>query len=522
MTPFLQFRVWMREGPTGERVSAALAALLAVVVLGWALIPLTAADTAQVATASGFGTSGPPTDGGTLEGVASSTTLPGGGADANDPPSSSPSGGGPASDDRGSGTTGAGAQTGAAPGTTPAGQGNGCANLGATDQGVTAEEVFVAVPVINLGGSFGNETFGIRGDLEEVAKAAAAGVNATGGVACRDLRIKVYKVNSLDQNEARAKCLEIIAAKPFAVIDFGAYLGSTLRKCFVDAGLPMQVALAITEAEATSAFPYMYSLQASADRQLRSWVFDAADRGVFRRSGFEKLGVIVDTCEPGLVDKLVADLASVGVTSDELSLFKVSCESNGSADQLFQAVVQHQRDGASHVFLAIAQLAATQYVQAADGVDYRPVYEGSDYGAVTATTSEGNWSDGFDGSVAITSTRGGEINSQISHPLLPQCRKWYTDAGVPPPEEDGDSALPFCSFFRLFQAAANANGPDLKRDRFLIDGLARVGRFESVAFTDVVFDRPGKVTGGDTIRSIKWQSDCRCFKVDTVPLRPAR
>lgn len=520
MTPFLQFRVWAREGPTAERLSAAFAALLAVVVLGWAVVPLATDDAAQVATSPGFEASD---SAGTFDDLTSSTTTPADGAEGGDTSSATP-GSTPSEGDADPGDTGSGAGIDGSPAATQPGTGpaGACANLRATDQGVTADEIFVAVPVINLGGSVGNETFGIRGDLEDVAKAAAAGVNATGGAACRKLRIKVYQVNALDQNEARAKCLEIIADKPFAVIDFGAYLGSTLRKCFVDAGLPMQVALAITEAEANGSFPYMYGLSASADRQLRSWVFDAADRGMFRRSGFKKLGVIIDDCEPGIVDKLVADLASVGVTADKLSLFKVSCESSGSADQLFQAVLQHQRDDASHVFLAIAQLAATQYVQAADGVDYRPVYSGSDYGAVTSTTSEGNWSNGFDGSIAITSTRGGELNSGIAHSLLPQCRKWYTDADVPPPEEDGDSALFFCSFFRLFQAAANANGPNLKRDRFLIDGLARVGRFESVAFTDVIFDRPGKVTGGDTIRSIKWQSGCRCFKVETVPLRPAR
>lgn len=519
MTPFLQFRVWLREGPAGERLSAGVAALLAVIVLGWALVPLTETPDAQLATTPGVGSVNgadqlaPPAT--VLEGD-SATADPGGG--------SQPADGSSGGVDTGSSGGLDGGSSGAAPSTTGAGASGGaaCADLRATDQGVTAEEILVAVPLINLGGSLGNETFGIRGDLPAIAQAAAAGINATGGAACRTLRIKTYQVNALDQNDARAKCLEIVADKPFAVIDFGAYLGSALRKCFVDARLPMQVALAITDAEARASFPYMYTLSASADRQLRSWVYDAADRGVFRSSGFQKLGVIVDTCEPGISDRLIADLAAVGVGSSKRSVFKVSCESNGSADQLLQAAIQHQRDGATHVLLAIAQLAATQYVQVADGIGYRPQYQASDYGAVTNTTSEGNWSNPFNGTIAITSTRGGELNSNIAHPLLAECRGWYTDAGVPPPTEDGDSALAMCAFFKLFQTAANANGPNLRRDRFLIDGLARVGRFQSVAYTDVVFDRPGDVTGGDTLRSIKWHSSCRCFKVDTVPLRPAR
>src|SRR5205085_1241033 len=129
-------------------------------------------------------------------------------------------------------------------------------------------------------------------------RAAAAGINADGGVGCRKMAIKIFRVNPLDQNDTRAKCLDIVAAKPFAVIDFGGYIDPVSRACFVEHKLPFQSALAITEAEGKSSYPYLYTPSATADRQLRNWVFDAAARGTFDpNKGFKKLGLFTFSCD---------------------------------------------------------------------------------------------------------------------------------------------------------------------------------------------------------------------------------
>src|SRR5688572_29481729 len=107
MTPFLQFRVWLRTGPMGERVSAALAAALAVAVLGWALVPLATDDTAQIATDGAFGasdTAGAPVGSVNDEGQ---TVDPRGG-----PGASSPTAGGDPSGGDVPGSTSGGAGTG--------------------------------------------------------------------------------------------------------------------------------------------------------------------------------------------------------------------------------------------------------------------------------------------------------------------------------------------------------------------------------------------------------------------------
>jgi hypothetical protein len=177
VTPFLQFRLWLRRGPNGERAVAAIAAALVLALLVWALVPVD--DTADVEAA------------GTIA-EATTTTVdaeaPVGEAPETGPTEATPSGTAGVAG-RPSGTT-----------TTSGAPADPCAGLSASDQGVTKEQIFVAVPIIDLGGDVGNETFGIRSDLEEVANAAAAGINASGGVACRKLRIKTYPVSPLDQN----------------------------------------------------------------------------------------------------------------------------------------------------------------------------------------------------------------------------------------------------------------------------------------------------------------------------------
>lgn len=244
MTPFLQFRVWLRRGPRGEIVLAAIAAALALAVAAWSLVPAGEEDGSTDLATAGSGPSS------TVVGGSSAAE---GTVDGTEPGTS------------GEGTTGsavgtpaggeAGAPTLSEAGTAPSPAADECSGLRPNDQGISPSEIFVAVPLINLGGDVGNETFGIRPDLEAVANAAAAGVNADGGVACRKMRIKTYRVNPLDQNEQRSKCLQIAADKPFAVIDFASYLDPVDRACFVENKLPYEGATSITEEEAAGGAP---------------------------------------------------------------------------------------------------------------------------------------------------------------------------------------------------------------------------------------------------------------------------
>lgn len=503
MSPFLQFRVWLRHGPRGEHVLVGLTALCVVALLAWAFVPV---DNDPSEVAAGGATVDAPTApvpvaeevaaAGGAASPASGTTspLPSAGETNGDAASARPS------DARSSDPAVASAS-------------NGCDALRSTDQGVSDKEIFVAVPIINLAGGIGNETFGIRSDLDRVVGAAVAAINAEGGVACRKLRAKIYRVNPIDANEQRARCLEVAGDKPFAVIDIAADVNETSRTCYVQQRIPFLGESAISEREAAAGRPYLFALRASIDRQLRNFVFGAAERGIFQDPRFKKLGVLVDACVPEVAEQLQQNLRKVGLRGDQISTFTSSCEATASAPQLSQAVAQHRRDGASHVLLAASIIPSQTYVRQADGLGWRPSYLVSDYGGNTGTAgAQRQWSAGFQGAIGITSTRQGELNSGVVTPLRRQCQEWMKAGGVEPSSDDGDASYWVCDLFRLFKAMGDASGPGLVRTG-LAEALGRVGAFESTHYGDAVYDRPGKVWGGDRIRSNEWLASCTCWKI---------
>ena len=518
MTPFLEFRVWLRRGPSGERAAVGVAAVALLALLAWAVVPVDDDDIEGATNVAAGSETVPGADG--PEAAAEGATGAGGQTSTADgaparPGDDSATGSGPSGSGGGeaasSGPDDGGARAGA-----PADR---CAALGATDQGVTDKEIFVAVTLVNLGGDVGNETFGIRRDLEAVANAAAAGVNAEGGVACRRIRIKTYRVNPLNAHEQRSRCAEVIEAKPFAVLDYAAYLDPVARSCFAAAKVPFQPVTSVTEEEAAGAQPYMYSALASTDRQLRNWVFEAAARGMFKpENGFKKLGLLLNACNPKVNAELKQNLAKVGVR--EQSTFTLRCATVAPPNEISQAVFQHRQDGVSHVLLAAPVGNAQSYVRNAEGLGWRPKYTASDFGSVTISTSEAGWNETFNGAIGITSNRGGELNSGIVSPKVVRCQNWMKSANVPPPAKDGDAALGLCDMFSLFQAAGNAAGPNLTRPS-VVPALTKVGRIDLAAFGVAIYDRPGKVTGGDFLRAVQWHSDCTCWKVVERDMKPA-
>jgi hypothetical protein len=515
MTPFLEFRMWLRRGPSAERVLAGLAVVVLAPLLVWAAMPPetnganVAAGTSAAGAAGPSGASSTPSGGGEGGDAAASpgtvTTVTGAGGSA------------------GAAATGAaGGSAGAAAGGPAAAAASRCPNLRATDQGVTASEIFVAVPVVNLAGAIGNETVGVRGNVEEVVNAVADAINDEGGVACRKLRVKVYKVNPIDQNEQQSKCLEIVADKPFAVVDISGFADPSARACILRAKIPFQGTTTINESEGVESSPYLYSVLPSADRAARNWAIEASARGTFDpKKGFKKLGLLLTECNPKANAELLDDLAKNGVSREQLSVFTLSgCSGLASPSSISQAVLTHRNAGATHVFLAGSPVNSQNYVRAADGVGWKPAYLASDYGSETNPTLAKMWTDGFDGAVAVTSFRLGERNIGIEHPEVTRCNNWLKQRKVEPSADESDQApLNVCDEFRLFVAAANAAGPDLVRST-LLGGLAKVGRFEGGLVGVGIFDRPGKVAGGDYIRASQWHKDCTCWKALDRDMKP--
>jgi hypothetical protein len=510
VTPFHQFRLWLRRGPTPERVAAGIATAVFVALVAWALVPIR--DGAP-GSDDAIGGADPTTEAGGPGSQTEPTTPASDGSQAG-----SASTGSVATDAAG-GPTGAGASSPVGAAGTPI---SACNGLRATDQGVNSSEILVALSIINLT-AVGNEAVGLRSpdDIAAAAQAVVDGINREGGAACRKLRLKSYRVSPVDANDQRAKCLQIRADKPFAVVDFGGFYSPPARRCIADAEIPL-VGTGLDEQEMTASFPYLFGADTSYDAGARNWVYEAAARGAFDpKKGFGKLGLLLKDCWPGVNQKLVADLAKVGVSRNRTSAFTLACGINPPS-QLSQAVLQFRGDGVSHVLPAASGPDSQTFVRQADAARWKPTYVVSDFTGLTSPTLANGWPDGFDGAVAITSTRAGERNSGITNALVPRCNDWMKRANVPPSESEQD-IVPhnLCDIFRFFVAAANGVGPNLTRVT-LHEGLRRAGRFESAVLGDGIFDRPGKVWGGDHIRAIRWQLACKCWKIIDRDLKRGR
>jgi hypothetical protein len=52
------------------------------------------------------------------------------------------------------------------------------------------------------------------------------------------------------------------------------------------------------------------------------------------------------------------------------------------------------------------------------------------------------------------------------------------------------------------------------------EGLPKVSRFETAILGNDIFDRPGKLAGGDFVRAIQWHLGCKCWKVVDAAMKP--
>ena len=323
MTPFQQFRVWVRRASVGERVSAALAGAIVIALLVWIAVP---AKNGQSSGALNV-TAGSRTGGGAKQaGSASagsqqsggSATASGGGG----------GGGGTASGGSASGGAAGGGSGGDAGSATQAAAGSaGCTSPPGSDQGVTQSELKIVVVLVNLAGAAGNSTFGVPStdeqklDYQQVIDA----VNAAGGVACRKLVPTYYLANPIDNGDLQSKCLDIVQQKPFFVIDGGGYYGSPIAVCFPQHQLPFLGTGRLPESQRQQYYPYWFST-GTYDQAYRNMAFALRDRGFFSAgNGFKKLGFIYRDCFKEVNSDFLSWLNQVGVPSSQIVTYGFGC-----------------------------------------------------------------------------------------------------------------------------------------------------------------------------------------------------
>lgn len=506
MSAFGEFKWWNRAAPGAEKALAVVAASLALALLGWAAVPasdaepetaLQAADaSAVVAAAPGSATSSaasvPATD----------TTTPALG--------STVAAGSPAQ------RPGAAGQT----ARRPAGATAPSEPLRASDRGVTATQLKLGFVMFDIGGlrATGFNVIKVREDVPQVIDALVDWANDNGGVAGRKI-VGVKKLVSLiDPNDQRAKCLDYTQRdKVFAVLDSFTYIFPATRACLtVENKTPYFTAWPGGAREVAKAAPYQVSTNADNNVHLKNWVMGARDAGFFKASnGFAKLGILSDNCDRSIFDgssALKGYLKAAGVTS--WSEFVADCDVTGQQSAGLPAVLQHRRDGVTHVLLTTFSTGAAAYTDAAAAQGFKPKYFVGDLNSLSWDGSTPDFDpDQWNAVRGVTASRSGELKA--GKPLSPQakaCSKILTDRGLAPIREynaDFEAWL-LCEHLMLFLKGSALAPRNLTRADWGV-ALQRLGDFESAFFSRTRFE-PGVVTGGGrTLASIEWRKGCACY-----------
>lgn len=525
MTPFLQFRLWWRRSTSGERVPAVLATLAVLALAAWVLTPTTSDDDQVSAGPGGFAsTDDTATDDlADDDGATSPDDAP---AASGQEPSGTSSGTGSST---GSGPRSTGGHGTSAGGDAPAGGGGDDVGAGAeracppTPQGargVTDDELLVVFALLDLAGPIGNGAVNqaSAAESQRLLETIVADINANGGLACRQVRAKFYRVNPISPNATQAACIDIVEDRPALAVDAGGLVYANAFNCVAQQRVPTMTAMNLLPADVERFAPYLAAPSGDLGTVMTTFPRGLEARGFFDpASGFEKLGLLMDECAPQANEILLSQLTAVGIGKDERSIYRFACPESGFASpaDMSQAVVQHRGDGATHVLPITGSGSFNAYAEAAEGQRYRPRYAVTDYQGIIITTASNLKpnADNFDGAVAITTgTFGLDTTPGLTiDAATRRCVAHAEKAGLDPAMvyNGGGTA---CSM--AWTAAAALDNARALSPEAILPGLFEAGAVElSHPLANATFGPPLKFTGGDTWWPIEWHKECTCWKV---------
>lgn len=540
MSPFLQFRLWLRSAPTAERAFTAAAVAVVLGLVAWALVP--GGHSSQTVF---FG--GPSASAGTA-----STGQAGGAGSQGPAPGANAAGGGPSSGSNSAsstaGTAGTGAAGAASSASSPASASpvqaaNPAASNGRTGGGgqpsggctaaARSQPIKLGLPILDIAGPAVNSAFNIPSPTEQQGDwtAIVAALNASGGVACHPLTADFQTVNPADSTSGQSDCLQFVQDKVFAVLGYlsaNATPGTGGDLCVVQHRIPDFHPQAVPADEAAQYYPYMFGMERT-DILFKNFALGAKQAGQFApSSGFTKLGVVYTDCQPALEKNFTADLGLAGVSGSRLDQFDLGCPSGYAAPStLAQAVLQFKRDGVSTVtFEEPGDPDLPNFTRTASAQMYKPHYVLPDNGLLLDTdhNSSGPDPSNFSGAVAITPNQYGALNNSPALPVSAAtrtCDKALTSRGLPDTEHSaGGVAGVDCDLAWMFVAAAT-HAPVLAQNQ-LAAGLQRAG---SVPFSypggPNYFNSSDSTTGGEYWRTVTFDGSCSCWKVTSPTFHPS-
>lgn len=506
MRAFEEFRYWVRRAPTPERTATLVAVGVVLALLGWLLVPEgTPSPATTIATGTGSAVDAP------VSGTAS-------------PTSTLTTGSSPAAP---------GAATGVPSSASPAGTSSvassqaGCTSPPGSARGVTATEIKIAVTVADIAGPASNTLFGIPSADDGVAlyRGLIDAINARGGIACRKVVARFYKVNPSDQADMHAKCLDAAQAGVYADIDAGGYGNSPEKGCFPQHGIVYFGNNFVFASEQDVHYPLLFSLQ-KFDLAYRNMVMALRDRGFFSPgNGFVKLGFIYRSCNKPTLEAMKGWLREAGIADEQLVSYDVGCPRGfASPADLQQAVLQFQSSGVTHLTTMEFLGDYANFTKIAQQQGFRPKYGVADDNLIQI--SYGNLRadpDNIDGAIAITPSRNGEERT----PGIPRgaaterCDALLKEAGMPTTFENALGGVGgfACNQFWMMEAAMK-HAASIEPTA-LAAGLQRA---KSVEFSYPTgpneFTGDRVTTGGQFWRVAQYFRECECWRVTDPTFRP--
>jgi hypothetical protein len=510
VSPFQEFRLWLRTSPASERAVAGIGAALAVALLAWLLVPGSSDSSAGVAAgpaaASSVGAagSGPAT---------TAVTTPTGGVTAGAPatpgvtvPSSGPAVAAPAP----TSPSGAPAST--------------CPTGSAT--GVSGGTVKLAFGLTSIQGPVANGIFGIATPEQQKAgfMAAVNGVNAEGGIGCKKIVPSFVEINPINQEELAQKCREISDSGVFAFLDSGSYTTYPAVECFGQRKLPYFGGYFANVDRLTRNYPYLFNLNLL-DTTYRNALLTFKGMGTFDPAqGFKKLGFLYRNCDGPLVAATKATIHQV--VGDAVSDYTVGCPSVLALESdMQQAILQFRRDGVTHVFTLgmLGDMAA--FTRDANSQAFKPRYTIADDGLISISYgSQAPNPDNFANAIAITTNRGGEelTPGMAPTPGTQHCDKYLTGAKLQPTWKLPYAFGNMCNQLWMLKAAVEKAG--VWRQDALAAGLQKQ---RSIDFSypqgpNDFASAPRTTTGGQFYRIAQFFPDCKCWKLTQRDFRPIK
>jgi hypothetical protein len=516
MTPAQEFRLWARRAPTGERVSAAIAIAIVLVLLVWLVAP--GGGKAPTNLASGGNDAGT-SSGGTLEGGATGGAVGQAGGTG-----TSASGGTGAT----GGSTGAAARaTGNNGSATAAGGGTlaaGCPPAVSGVPGVSNSQIKIAVTLTNIVGPAANSIFGIAppADQQSWYTAMIDDINKNGGVACRKIVPTFYPTNPADQNELQQRCLQIVQSGVFAEVDNGAYAIYPQKHCFAQNKMPFFGGYILWRDEINAFYPYLFNIS-EFDTIDKNTVFALRDRGFFNVPAGEKIGFTYRDCDKPLIDEWMQWFQQIGVSS-KLVTYDFGCPAVFASPSDIQAAVLKFKS--SNVTRMTAHQIVgdfSNFTNIAQQQGFKPLYGLPDESMIdVAYGSQGANADNIVGAIAIAQGRSGEERTPGAVPTggTAKCNAIYAAHGIAPVYKLAPGAGYVCDQLWMLQAAVN-NAPAFRPDALAI-GLQRT---KSIDFSypggPNDFTGPRTTTGGQFWRVAQFMASCKCWQVIDQTFHPS-